>query len=358
MVYPVTGPFTVTESWKGPPNIYGGKPTWGTRTRTWSRQKAPFNLELSFLLAQKSVEKVWGGNGITVVQLDTAFPIPYPASYSQRLYNKAYSSFFGELSKVKAELGSTLGEWRSSGSMIADRANQLVSGIRAAKRGDLSGVKRAWGKHAGIRTKGRAAGNHVLEYSFGWAPLVKDLNSALEVLHNRMPPHYVKKGARLVRESPWSRDLGSIVQTGKITSFHGWSLRARVDLENPNTALAQQLGLVNLASVIWELTPNSYIIDYFVNVSDFLGSFSDRVGITLLSPMKTEYLKIDTLVEGKYKPVYYPGYQAISWKSLDIRVTRSSGISGPTLALRLPWQMSAQRASTSIARLLQQLKGK
>jgi len=357
VVYPVTGPVLTNRYYFGPPNLFGQVPVWKRYVTNSSRQTAPYNLELPFALANIEVLSQSGGDGYDLVEYHYAFPLATPDHYNQRVYNKAYTSLMEKVRVESSTLGATLGEWKSSSSMIAARATQLWQGFKAAKRLDFRGVKRAWGKHAGIRPKVRAAGNHVLEYSFGWAPLVKDINSALEVLHNRLPPFRVKQRAKYEDQDTGSHNFGAVTRFYKNRIVYAWELRARVELENPNTALAQQLGLVNLGSVIWELTPNSYILDYFVNVSDFIGAFSDRVGLNFVSESKTNKVVLNTSVTGRWNPPTAPPYSPFGWEAVRVDLTRSLGLPGPTLALRLPWNMSVQRASTSIARLLQQLKG-
>lgn len=357
MVYPVSGPFVEQKFYFGPPNILGQVPVWKRYVRVWSRQKPPFNLELPYAMANIEVIDQFGGDGTDLVEQHLAFPLITPDHYNQRVYNKAYTSFMEKVRVESSTLGATLGEWKSSSSMISARATQLWQGFKAAKRLDFRGVKRAWGKHAGIRPKARAAGNHVLEYSFGWAPLVKDINSALEVLHNRLPPFRVKQRAKYGDVDTGSHNFGAVTRFYTNRVEYAWELRGQVELENPNTALAQQLGLVNLGSVVWELLPNSYILDYFVNVSDFIGAFSDRVGINFVSEAKTNKVTLKTNVTGRWNPPSAPPYSPFGWNAVRVDITRTLGLPGPTLALRLPWKMSTQRASTSIARLLQQLKG-
>lgn len=344
---------------KGPGNGYGFRPDWVEVRKSWFRQTKPFNLEMPYTFSERRVNKAWDGDGIDYIDVANSILLRPANDLSQRLYNTAYSSFMDKVKGDQASLGATLGEWRSAQEMIVGRATQLVQGIKCAKRGDFLGLKRVWGKHAGIRPRVRAAGGQVLEYSFGWAPLVSDINTALEVVHNRLPPFKVKKRKAFTSKDKVVLSYGSVERVVELESFIGWELRAYLDIENPNTALAQSLGLVNLASVAWELVPNSYVIDYFFNVSDFLGSYTDKLGLRLLGQAKTEKRILKNLVNSRWTPNgSYPPYSPIGWSAQEVSLTRSLDIPGPTIALRLPWRMSMQRASTSIARLLQQLKGK
>lgn len=357
MVAPVTGPFnsSLTVKWLNP--YYGFLSTKSTTTRRWFRQKKPYNLRLEYDFADA---RMLSQTGMGNTQPSNAFNLNPPAYLSQALYNAAYANFTESISAAKAELGATLGEWKSSTSMIQNRATQLYNGFRAAKRGDLSGIKRAWGKHAGLRPRLRAAGGHVLEYSFGWAPAVNDINSALEVLHNRLPTFRAKGSKRIQGKGAVVHNLGSISRITTMTWERGVYLRADVKVTNPNTLLAQQLGLVNLGSVAWELTPNSYIVDYFFNVGQFIDSFTDFVGLELDRESHTVFSKQNNASSERLNPGYTadPWWSAHNFAAQKVNVTRRGGIPRPRLSLNLPWNMSVSRASTSVARLLQLLKGK
>jgi len=361
MVAPISGPFSAnrrgyhTDGW-------GDKINTLYLERSWYRQRKPFNLPLRYSFYSARTLNNRGGERLQYSPYNGALVAPYPNSdrLMQRLHNDAYAKFMDKVRGVKATLGATLGEWKSSSSMIEQRATQLWRGYREARRGNIPGMKLQWGPQAGIRTRLRQGGSHVLEYSFGWAPLVKDINSALEVLHNRLPPFKVK-----VRRSYSGLPVYVYVSSGSFETWYrttknfGRELRAYVTVNNPNTALAEQLGLVNLASVLWELTPNSYIVDYFVNVSDFLSSFSDEVGITLGDKTGVIFNETRQGMTRKWAPAFSGlPYSPHSYDYEEVSVSRELGFSGPTLDLRLPWNMSVQRASTSIARLLQQIKGK
>ena len=52
-------------------------------------------------------------------------------------------------------------------------------------------------------------------------------------------------------------------------------------ISSPNSLKANQLGLVNPASVAWELIPFSFLVDWFLPVGKFLESYTDTVGMQL-----------------------------------------------------------------------------
>jgi len=356
MVSPVTGPFGTSQEYAGPPDRFGNKSIIRSWSRTSYRQKRPYTLPLPY---------VFGESAVTFYLNEEEFsPSINRLRYRnmdvdlQRVYNAAYSSFMQKVKTDAAELATTLVEWEKSVVMILDRATKLIQGIKAASSGDVSKLKRLWGKGAGIRPNLRRAGSNVLEYSFGWAPLISDIATAVKVLGNGIPPPRVR--AKKTQDYSYSKSSPiSEYGVSHVTEQYtlGWMLAATVRVTNPNTFLANQLGLLNPASVLWEIAPWSFVFDYVVNVSDFLASFTDLVGIELENPCKTSYFHVKTL---EIQREVLPGYQKylVSTGGYVVKVVRTRDIPGPTLSLRPPWRMSASRAATSVALLVQKLKGK
>lgn len=351
MVSPITGPHIFKRIYRGPPNNYGYTAEERFLQRTYWRQKRPYIDPLPFVMTNRMITLRINSQEFTYSH--ASIPATDVSRESQRLYNAAYSSFIGKVKTDAAELATTLVEWKKSEAMIYDRATKLINGIRAAKRGDVKALKRLWGKGAGIRRNLKQQGSNVLEYSFGWAPLVGDIASATAVLGNGIPSPVVKArrsavySFQSVSSNSYSREV-----TNESVSI-GWNLRATVIVTNPNLFLANQLGLTNPASVLWEITPWSFALDYIVNVSDFLASFTDLLGVQLAHECRTRMITRNS-TRITYNTTK-AGYILPGFGGQIIEVERSVGIPGPTLTLRPPWRMSVSRASTSVALLLQKL---
>lgn len=357
MTTPMTGPFTRNWVVKGSPNRYGFKPDWVNGSRTWRRQVPPFNLPLEFSYSCIAITGFGGGDGADYVSTSTPPVFAYTASRSDRLYASVYERFVKKVKEDTAELATALAERQKSIDMITERATKLWMGFRAARRGDIRTLKRLWGRGAGVRANLKRQGSNVLEYSFGWAPLVGDIVSACAVLGKGIPPPYVKATQKVAytNNTGW-RDLGAVQRRETCTGFIQWSLRAYIRITDPDALLVNELGLANPMSVAWELTPWSFVVDYFVNVSTYLGSVTDFVGLELDRSNKTFFAKETGLGTGKWDTVTPPSYNPYSYTWERVQVQRTLTIPGPSLAFRLPWRMTVQRASTSIALLLQQLR--
>lgn len=358
MVAPVTGPFTKVFDVKGPPNTLGFKPTWATGYREWRRQKLPYTLQLPFHYERTDVLAFQGGDGTDVINAYQLNELYASSAFLDRIYAHAYDKFFDRV-RGAAELGATLATWRQSHDMILDRAMKLRLGFKAVRKGDISTLKALWGKGAGIRGNARAAGSNILEYSFGWAPLVGDLADAVNVLGRGgnldNPKVRFRKKVPYSYNSGW-QDLGALQRLTLVDGVAEYSLRATVKVTSQNLLLLNELGLANPATVVWEVIPWSFVIDYFVNVQVFLQSFTDRLGMELEGESSTLFIKTNGSSYGKWDTPFPPVYSPPSYRWETAYLTRTPAIPRPPLVFKLPWRMSVQRGATSIGLLLQQLR--
>lgn len=348
---PVTGPFTRTfedPKPQGPKKFYF--------TRTSYRQKRPYNLRLPFFYDAARIRNELNRD---VSYSSGGHPYWHEDANMQKTYNHAYRAF---ISKMKADQASwlvTLSERQKTFDMISTRALQLAAGIKAARSGNLRALRKAWGKHSGLRRRLSATGSHVLEYSFGWAPLVGDIMTGVNALHNGIPPN-VCRGRYEFVESMTQKTKPSWYLTRRLhrTIKREVQIIADVDIDSPFLAMLNQLGLINPLTVLYERTPWSFVANYFVNLDDWLGGFSDFVGFNVSNQAVTRYSTAVSIHSGRYSselrglPYYLEAFTVE-----QVRVSRTVGaIPQPTLSGRLPWRLSVQRASTSVALLLQRLK--
>lgn len=365
----VTGPKTKAE--QSPAQVtpgfgagwrYAGAYYW---SRTWYTQPRPHVAPLPFSYFKREVTR---SPQKTVSSLGTK----YDTTAEALAKNKAYAKLInGDFSRglpglgAKAELGVTLGERAQAIEMIAKRATQLRNAVKALKRGDAKSFGRELGITKSKRFKKMTNGNKFrdtskdvsstfLEWHFGWVPLVKDIGDSVDVLQSEIPTTQLKSTAT-VQTSGGSQK----VQWGE-RLVESWTtsvtvrMQTEVYVSNPNLRLASQLGFVNPAALIWEMVPFSFIIDWFVNVGQFLNSFTDFAGLTLVRPQ--------TLVFGKTSEsldVFNSTTGArISQGSGDtVRCVRTTGITGPSIRLNTTIdRLSPTRAAVAISLLGQGLK--
>ncbi len=143
------------------------------------------------------------------------------------------------------------------------------------------------------------------------------------------------------------------------SNYHGnvsATISSRVRVDNPNLFLASRLGLTNPAAVAWELVPYSFVVDWFVNVGDYLNQFSEFHGVTLINPYHTIYTRMKGKGAKWYHPTpdYWRGYELFCSGN---RTVRNLGFPSITLRPKPGWFLSPSRALTAASLVIQRLKG-
>jgi hypothetical protein len=256
--------------------------------------------------------------------------------------------------------------------MIVDRSTAILKGLRALKQGKLGDAasylakgqppRSGYRKKKGSKRKQRGSSvalpadrreakdwaNNYLEFHFGWSPMLKDIYDACEVLSQDFPPSLVTgTGGSKFATNNYVNNTRTI-RTGTVRV----KVRARVRVTNPNLLLASKLGLVNPLSVAWELVPFSFVVDWFVNVGDFLGSFTDLLGLSLEDAHTTMLQKIDR------SEAWTPSPPNVAQLQVDrtFSMHRYGGIAGPTIQMKPFKGFSVRRGLAAVSLLVQSMK--
>lgn len=355
MVAPIVGPFTTVLSMRNP--SHGGVDL--QRTQTRYRQKRPIDQPLPYDTRYAYARKRVGAPETTVspFSADLATYVEWNSAHYNGLKIIAYDRLKGQISE-SAQLGVGLIETRKSVDMISKRATQLWTAARALRRLDFARVNQALNlrgdppRKAVKKAKASDFGGAWLEYSFGWAPTVADIGNAIQVLQEPLKDVRIRakaKGTGYTITDSWPPSYWG---QGKKWTITDTALAYGVDvaITNPNLYLANKLGFVNPAQIVWELIPFSFVVDWFVNVEQFLGTGTDFLGLSQKNPYTTYFMR------GKCLAQWGAGY-AGSYSEFDvIRMWRGLGLSQPNLALR-PWKIWGwQRALNASALLTLALK--
>lgn len=239
--------------------------------------------------------------------------------FGESLYNRAYSSFRGKLYDGSSALGVTLGTYKESRQMIVDRFNSLnLHADEAAAR------------IATARNKKKVLASLHLEIVFGWAPLLSDVHAVTTTVIGKDPllgMATVKGVARSSHsDTPFSYTTTKVTNC-KFSGSYEVEIGSRVRVSNPNLWLAERAGLLNPASVVWDLVPWSFVINMFMNTGQLVNSLTDFCGLTF----ENQY------VQYKYRGrcTYKCGVTTVA--RIEKGKYRSVGtIPSPTFMLKMP----------------------
>jgi hypothetical protein len=120
--------------------------------------------------------------------------------------------------------------------------------------------------------------------------------------------------------------------------------------------LADQLGLVNPASFIWEAIPFSFLVDWFANVGEFLSNLYPFPGAVVERPYRTSFLSWQQSHNASPNQGFSSS-AAWAFSGEVIQCERLTGpLPGPTLTFDMPERLSPARAATAIALLTKMLR--
>lgn len=174
--------------------------------------------------------------------------------------------------------GESLVEFTETVGLLNKTMGTLFRGFSYAKNGQWSKLGRLWDNPGAVSrmsklppSKRLAKG--YLEFQFGWAPLLSDVYSAVEAYSNGLATtgdRIRKKSGQLTTKRNLDRPLEATATASGI-------------VRNQGAARLNQLGLSNPALMAWNKLPFSFLIDWFVPVSTYLGGITASAGLGCFS---------------------------------------------------------------------------
>lgn len=217
------------------------------------------------------------------------------------------------------DLGVALAEARQTIGLVASTAARIASSYRNLRKGRINDAFSALGVRSGQRIpyhlrglgSGSTAAKHRkslerryrnssnladfsanawLEMRYGWTPLLYDAHSAGEALgyfFERSPPTVNINGVYEYEGGIIPASPQMLLETGYSKEVVRYDMFFQLSDENLSTL--SKLGLNNPAEIAWELTPFSFVVDWFLPVGDWIKSFSALSGLKYVQGTKTTY---------------------------------------------------------------------
>jgi hypothetical protein len=234
------------------------------------------------------------------------------------LSNEAVIRALNRAADVKLNMPVATAEAGKTAKLITSTANRLLHFYRSFRRGDYPQAARELGLTPGTVHK------TVLEYKYGWMPLLMEVKGAAEALaetHFPRPPVFrVRQTAESTREGERTRANQYGFQgfgNALVYEFYESSRRVKHDIwfevVNPQFSFANQVGLTNPLAVLWELTPFSFVFDWLIQVGDWLQALTAMHGLKVLRSMRSrldtvrysrEINEFDRTVDGIFCPAF------------------------------------------------------
>lgn len=259
--------------------------------------------------------------------------------YPTNSANRAMIQAAMKLQARSADLGTSMGEAKSTAASLAQNISSVVGAYNDFKRGKYKDMA----KKLGIKPKApnQTAASAWNSFQFGFAPLAADISDQIGAIKNGLPAPVVSARSTVTEhfsgfETPSSngyKETRSATRRTKATYY--------AKVSNSFAYQLDQLGLLNPVSVGWNLTPYSFVVDWAIPIGNVLqvltlpltmdfvgGSLSVKVdsSITTLQPCtSTRDLELlgdaepgcTTTYRGYYrhKLVSFPGMRNLYFKN-------------------------------------------
>lgn len=203
-------------------------------------------------------------------------------------------------------LANAIGERTQTIDLFVKTARRLAHAVMALRKGRWVQAARHLGytpspkeaKKLGVFSKGNQHGgkplaNAWLELQYGWKPLLQDVYGAATAIAKLSAEGNLFETARVTVKqksqssgefSFVSRGGGSIKVPGSYTEQRDQVRKyyVRYSVSNGMNSSLAALGLTNPAALAWELTPLSFVVDWFVPIGSWLSTFGATAGKTFV----------------------------------------------------------------------------
>lgn len=226
--------------------------------------------------------------------------------------SRAIIKALSKLKNQKVNLAQAFFEREQTVRLFYDTANLITNSIEAFRR---KNPKYLWDyiKHV-EGSQPRAVPKKWLEVQYGWKPGMQDVQGSCDKLretYNDSRSFRASVSATIRRnvKNTWRKGVSTSSQFGLIVKDEGFVLtKVRLDysLENPFLASLASLGITNPASLVWELLPYSFVIDWFTDVGGWLNAMDAALGWNFMGGTKTVFVKVQGKGTGWYGSGYSP----------------------------------------------------
>lgn len=298
------------------------------------KRKLPVNrlttAKFKGLIGEKRATSVYGSPtgpySVTAVTHVMQAEFQAPQDLIDRALNSARSQLLGRLSSQDINLAQAFGERSQLTDMLATTATRFIDGFRALKRGDWRkclrvlqvresyAVKRSGRKiityeKTWEQNPFRAASSLWLEFQYGWRPFMSDIDGAAKTLAEK---HVKDESGSFYKTEIYSgsctlKDNYDLIQIPTETSSGYMRRRSevtaktiiRANVENEFLRYSQKLGITNPALLAWELTPFSFVVDWFLPIGNYLKNSQAAWGMSF--QFGSESVKQTNLTNGRYE---------------------------------------------------------
>lgn len=205
--------------------------------------------------------------------------------------------------QMRINLAVTVAEGKNTFRMLYNTVRTLGESYGHFRKGRWKSASR----RLGIDAPSRSAANNWLAYQLGWLPLISDAVGLIELHRDQFSTArdnlFIVRGATTIVKPSQGVFLNHLVSGNHsvinrldvTTGRAGMLLKVTSKLDQFQASVG--LSASDILSTLWELVPYSFVMDYFINVGQWLGNLSALSGLQVLDAWQiTESSRTTNLV--------------------------------------------------------------
>ncbi len=253
------------------------------------------------------------------------------------------SKLLGKVRGHDFHLGVFAGELGATTDTVVNTLGRLVKSMRALKRGNFTDAALALGANPrSVKrksfSKDRAddLSGSWLELQYGWKPLLGDVFEASKAFEKlTQPPRVSTVRASVKKSGTFNGSAGAL----RYKSEYSEQLTRSITYEMVESLSApRSLGLLDPYSVVWELIPYSFVVDWFIPIGTYIENYVQIPTLegrfmTVTARKRNGFSGISLKPEGNppedptsWTSVKYP---PDTWRSLSVLRIASATLSPP-----------------------------
>jgi hypothetical protein len=217
--------------------------------------------------------------------------------------HKATNQLYEKLADEQVHIGNMIAERAQTYEMLTSSVARLRSFLQSPRRTVVNFIT------SGYKNISKQVSDDFIQYCFGVEPLVSDVYTLANKLAESMSD--LKKSDMVkVRSGGSADDSFEYTSEGAFwVDHHSVKVEVRCRfmceyrIDGVFLASLKNYGLVNPASVLWEVMPWSFVIDWFLPIGKFISSISAENGLEFSTGTRSTLIRTTKTVVRKYR--YY-----------------------------------------------------
>lgn len=227
-------------------------------------------------------------------------------AHVEECLSQAISNAAQKVGDYTVDLGVVAGEMSKTAKMFVNAAKTLARAGSQVRKGQFSRAADTLGISLPGRVhRRRSFSQNWLEYRYGWRTLMMDVEGAVKQCANLCVSKPTIACAKSTIKAKWKTERtgyqGIFTATtpvvGTVVSKTDWncgaSITYRYVVESEIASTANSLGLVNLGTLVWELVPYSFVVDWFTNVGSVIQNMGSFTGKQCVDGTRCRYIGAD-----------------------------------------------------------------